>query len=109
LAKLKRGSYDRGNQYEAIGHAVEQPSEYKSVLDDLDIRTRPTPCLTPRSGWENCFHRLLTRRLPSEQFEITIGRRYNREKKIQGSNNQYTQAKSEKGQIDTFQTADRHI
>jgi len=37
LAKLERGSYDRGNQYEAIGHAVEQPSEYKSVLDDLDI------------------------------------------------------------------------
>jgi len=52
-------------------------------------------------------NQLARRNLTRDQWEITIGRRYNREKKIQGSNNQYTQAKSEKGQIDTFQTADR--
>ena len=43
-------------------------------------------------------NQLARRNLTRDQWEITVGRRYNREKKIQGSNNQYTQAKSEKGQ-----------
>jgi phage N-6-adenine-methyltransferase len=46
------------------------------------------------------------RNLTPDQRRIIIGRRYNREKKKQGTNNQYVQAKSEKDQIDTFHTAD---
>ena len=39
-----------------------------------------------------------------ELSELLLGRRYNRVKKKQGSNNQHVQEKSEKGQNDPFQT-----
>jgi len=43
------------------------------------------------------------RNLTPDQMSMIRGRMYNRMKKAQGSNNQYVQDKSEKGQIDTFQ------
>lgn len=47
------------------------------------------------------------RNLNPDQISYLRGRRYNRMKKAQGSNNQYVQAKSEKGQIDTLHTANK--
>jgi hypothetical protein len=42
------------------------------------------------------------RNLTPDQYHLLRGRRYNRAKKKQGTNNQYVQAKSEKCQSDTF-------
>lgn len=47
------------------------------------------------------------RNLSPDQSSLLRGRRYNRAKKAQGSNNQYVQAKSEKCQNDTLHTADK--
>ena len=42
------------------------------------------------------------RNLSPDAFRLLLGRRYNRQKKAKGSNNQHIQAKSEKDQFDTF-------
>jgi N6-adenosine-specific RNA methylase IME4 len=42
------------------------------------------------------------RNLTPDAFRLALGRRYNRMKKVQGTNNQHIQAKGEKDQIDTF-------
>jgi phage N-6-adenine-methyltransferase len=44
------------------------------------------------------------RNLHPDDFKIVTGRIYNRRKKVQGSNNQHIQRKSEKDQIDPFHT-----
>ena len=43
------------------------------------------------------------RNLSPVDFKLALGRRYNRTKKAQGTNNQHVQAQSEKDQNDTFQ------
>jgi hypothetical protein len=43
------------------------------------------------------------RNLSPVDFKLALGRRYNRTKKSQGTNNQHVQAQSEKDQNDTFQ------
>lgn len=43
------------------------------------------------------------RNLSPVDFKLALGRRYNRTKKTQGTNNQHVQAQSEKDQNDTFQ------
>jgi hypothetical protein len=48
--------------------------------------------------------RLEWRNLTPDAFKLALGRRYNRIKKVQGTNNQHVQAKGEKDQIDTFQS-----
>ena len=89
--------------------------EYDSIL--LDGHNRLEICRRLNIGYETVgislpdreaaadwidANQLARRNLNPDQASILRGRRYNRFKKAQGSNNQYVQANSEKGQNDTF-------
>ena len=65
LAKLERGSHDRGNQHEAISQAVKQPpSQYKAALNDNDI------------GYMKAHRWQEVSRVPEVIFEAEIGDSY---------------------------------